>query len=421
MGSRSIVKKYEIELDLKRSSSNRGFEVVDGDTGNQIVISLTDSGSPVSLTGQRVLAVFSNSNGTFMQDSGDANGGVTIIGNEVIIELFPESVAPGLVECELQIYTNLDSEVDRVPVYSNLVTSAKFNFSCRRSILNDDTLQTIREFPMLMKLIELVLEAEAQRADNESIRVSAEDRRVANEAQRVKAENARVIAENGRVTTENTRAAAEDARTAAESERVSAEKSRVLAEKQRISAENARVSAENARAAAELERAAAESTRVSAELSRESAELARRLAESMRSSIIRGIVQPDTSPLVGNNAVDATYLAGWYSYDGGLLLVDSEVSSEHVKPSGTIRQVHINASGAIRYRTGTFKTDTQIDWNSWVNMLQQKEDVVNKVTDISESSTHTQYPSAKCVYDLIGDVDTALGQIGSIIGGSGRV
>ena len=37
-----------------------------------------------------------------------------------------------------------------------------------------------------------------------------------------------------------------------------------------------------------------------------------------------------------------------------------------------------------------------------------KEDKSNKVTTLSSSSTDTQYPSAKCVYDLIGDVETIL-------------
>lgn len=32
----------------------------------------------------------------------------------------------------------------------------------------------------------------------------------------------------------------------------------------------------------------------------------------------------------------------------------------------------------------------------------------NKVTSLSSSSTDTQYPSAKAVYDMIGDVETAL-------------
>lgn len=39
------------------------------------------------------------------------------------------------------------------------------------------------------------------------------------------------------------------------------------------------------------------------------------------------------------------------------------------------------------------------------------ESTSNKVTSLSSSSTDTQYPSAKCVYDLIGDVETLLGGI----------
>lgn len=35
----------------------------------------------------------------------------------------------------------------------------------------------------------------------------------------------------------------------------------------------------------------------------------------------------------------------------------------------------------------------------------------NKVTSISSSSTDTQYPSAKCVYDIIGDIETLLAAI----------
>lgn len=40
-----------------------------------------------------------------------------------------------------------------------------------------------------------------------------------------------------------------------------------------------------------------------------------------------------------------------------------------------------------------------------------KEDKTNKVTSLSSSSTDTQYPSAKCVYDLVGDVETLLSNI----------
>ena len=40
-----------------------------------------------------------------------------------------------------------------------------------------------------------------------------------------------------------------------------------------------------------------------------------------------------------------------------------------------------------------------------------KEDKSNKVTSLSSASTNTQYPSAKCVYDLVGDVETLLAAI----------
>ncbi len=51
------------------------------------------------------------------------------------------------------------------------------------------------------------------------------------------------------------------------------------------------------------------------------------------------------------------------------------------------------------------ETYTQAETNT---LLNAKENTSNKVTSLSSSSTDTQYPSAKCVYDLIGDIDTAL-------------
>ena len=40
-----------------------------------------------------------------------------------------------------------------------------------------------------------------------------------------------------------------------------------------------------------------------------------------------------------------------------------------------------------------------------------KEDKTNKVTSISSSSTDEQYPSAKCVYDIIGDIESLLSEV----------
>ena len=41
-------------------------------------------------------------------------------------------------------------------------------------------------------------------------------------------------------------------------------------------------------------------------------------------------------------------------------------------------------------------------------LLNAKENTSNKVTSLSSSSTDSQYPSAKCVYDIIGDIESAL-------------
>lgn len=41
-------------------------------------------------------------------------------------------------------------------------------------------------------------------------------------------------------------------------------------------------------------------------------------------------------------------------------------------------------------------------------VLDAKEDVSNKVTTISANSTDTEYPSAKCMYDLLGDVEALI-------------
>lgn len=49
-----------------------------------------------------------------------------------------------------------------------------------------------------------------------------------------------------------------------------------------------------------------------------------------------------------------------------------------------------------------------IDGNSQTVSLASFENVSNKVTSISSQSTDTQYPSAKCVYDVVGNINTVL-------------
>ena len=75
-----------------------------------------------------------------------------------------------------------------------------------------------------------------------------------------------------------------------------------------------------------------------------------------------------------------------------------------------------NDSGFITNSALTnYYTKTETD-----NLLNAKENITNKVTSISSSSTDSQYPSAKCVYDLVGDIQTLLDtlDVGSGINGN---
>ena len=49
--------------------------------------------------------------------------------------------------------------------------------------------------------------------------------------------------------------------------------------------------------------------------------------------------------------------------------------------------------------------------NDVTTKLENMEDITNKVTTLDSSSTDTQYPSAKCVYNLVGDVESLLASL----------
>ena len=49
--------------------------------------------------------------------------------------------------------------------------------------------------------------------------------------------------------------------------------------------------------------------------------------------------------------------------------------------------------------------------NDVTTKLSNAEDITNKVTTLDSTSTDTQYPSAKCVYDLVGNVESLLASL----------
>ncbi len=146
-------KRFRVSLDMKAPTAQRNeWEVVEGDNGNVIEITLTDGGEPVDLTGCRVLAVFGLPTGATVEQDTD-EGSVTVGGednNVITIALATGSFSPGksssgLMKCEIQVYSGARQDV--------LITSAQFTFRCRRAIMNDQTIEATDEYPILVELI----------------------------------------------------------------------------------------------------------------------------------------------------------------------------------------------------------------------------------------------------------------------------
>lgn len=85
------------------------------------------------------------------------------------------------------------------------------------------------------------------------------------------------------------------------------------------------------------------------------------------------------------------------------LVTDTSTTNKFVTASEK-SQITTNQTAITNIKDGT-SIDSFGDVES---ALALKENALNKVTSLSSSSTDTQYPSAKCVYDLIGDIETAL-------------
>jgi hypothetical protein len=149
-------KTFRVSLDMKAPTAQRNeWEVVEGDNGNIIEITLTDDGEPVDLTGCKVMAVFGLPTGVTVEQDTD-EGSVTIGGtdnNVITIALATGSFSPGksssgLMKCEIQVYSGAQQDV--------LITSAQFTFRCRRAIINDQTIEATNEYPILVELIKQV-------------------------------------------------------------------------------------------------------------------------------------------------------------------------------------------------------------------------------------------------------------------------
>lgn len=203
MAGYAVLKEFEVGVDIKSTLPIEPFEVVEGDTGNVINVSVTMDGSPVTIEDMLVTAVFQSPRGTRIQDSAD--GSITISGNTASIALLPGAVSPGLVSCELQLRSSTLEEPAAREDYDVLVTTARFSFGCRSAMLNESALEALPETPLLDALLSSASEAEAARAAAEAARVTAEAARVTAESARAAAEAERALAEQGRAEAEEAR------------------------------------------------------------------------------------------------------------------------------------------------------------------------------------------------------------------------
>ena len=67
-----------------------------------------------------------------------------------------------------------------------------------------------------------------------------------------------------------------------------------------------------------------------------------------------------------------------------------------------------NISSGLEYVWGKVSGQNSFSWIQLGADINDFEDSSNKVVTINENSTDTQYPSAKCVYDLVGNVEELL-------------
>ena len=139
------IKEFDIVIDIKNSTKQEPFEVVQGDSqSNLLNISMTNGLEPYDLTGTTAEIVFYKSDSTTVQQT--QKTGVVILNapdGKIQCTLKTNTIAcPGKVVAEVRV---LSDEV--------LLTSARFEFYVRKSLINDKTIESTDEFPVLTQLM----------------------------------------------------------------------------------------------------------------------------------------------------------------------------------------------------------------------------------------------------------------------------
>lgn len=143
-------KDYFITLDMMRTLPFRPFEVVEGDTGNILHVTLLNNGDAMNLSGCAIQIAFASSSGFAMQD--ETSGIVkTSETGTFDVALLPTAYGAGNVSADVQIYSGAHKET--------LVTSTRFDFRCRKSLISGDIIRANSAYPPLVEAARVANEA----------------------------------------------------------------------------------------------------------------------------------------------------------------------------------------------------------------------------------------------------------------------
>jgi len=166
----------------------------------------------------------------------------------------------------------------------------------------------------------------------------------------------------------------------------------------------------------------------------------------LASSVVESLTKADNS--VSTSALNTALSAKYTKPSGGIPSTDlassvvesltkadnsvstsalnTALSTKYTKPAGGIPSTDLASDVlALIEAAGDITVDTTYNSSSSnpqsgtavASAISGLESASNKVTYISENSTHTQYPTAKCVYYLLGDINTVLYDLNDIMEG----
>ena len=145
-------KDYSITLDMMRTLPFRPFEVVEGDTGNFLHVTLLNNGDAMDLSGCTIHVAFASSSGFAMQDETSGIEKTAETGT-FDIALLPTAYGAGNVSADVQVYSGENGET--------LVTSTRFDFRCRKSLISGEIIRANSAYPPLVEAARVANEAAA--------------------------------------------------------------------------------------------------------------------------------------------------------------------------------------------------------------------------------------------------------------------